>query len=343
MRVLITNNTLDSRAGTEILVEELADGLRRRGHMPIAYSQRLGITAARIRALGIPVIDRLDDLREAPDIIHGQHHFEAMSAMLQFPDTPAIYVCHGWVPPVERPPQFANIMKYVAVSNLTRESVFISAAATANDVEIIPNSVDIRRFRRKATIAAVPRWAAVFSNDVLPGSPYGNAVMDACKQCGIQRLVAIGIAAGTATETPEVTLAQQDLVFATGRAALEALAVGCAVVVASPHGSAGLATPGNFDYLRERNFGLAALDKSRISVDSIAADIQAYDAEEIQTLAARVAREATLDEAVDRYLSVYEEAIGKWRTLDTASSEFAARRSRDAAAYLVSLAAQVKS
>jgi hypothetical protein len=42
MRVLITNNTLASRAGSELYVRDVALGLLNRGHKPIAYSTELG-------------------------------------------------------------------------------------------------------------------------------------------------------------------------------------------------------------------------------------------------------------------------------------------------------------
>lgn len=42
MRVLITNNTLAGRAGSELYVRDLALALLRRGHTPLAYSTNLG-------------------------------------------------------------------------------------------------------------------------------------------------------------------------------------------------------------------------------------------------------------------------------------------------------------
>ena len=112
MRVLITNNTLDTRAGSELYVRDLASALLRRGHNPVAYSTRLGAVAEELRSATIPVIDDLNLLTVPPDIIHGQHHLEAMTAMLHFPDTPAVYFCHGWLPWEEMAPRFPTNQRF---------------------------------------------------------------------------------------------------------------------------------------------------------------------------------------------------------------------------------------
>ena len=42
LRVLITNNTLAERAGSELWVRDLATALLARGHAPIAFSTPIG-------------------------------------------------------------------------------------------------------------------------------------------------------------------------------------------------------------------------------------------------------------------------------------------------------------
>ena len=98
LRILLTNNTLGARGGSELYVRDLALALMRRGHFPVAYSTVLGDVAAELREATVPVVDDLRALNMPPDVIHGQHHLDAMTAMLQFPEVPAIYVCHGWLP-----------------------------------------------------------------------------------------------------------------------------------------------------------------------------------------------------------------------------------------------------
>ena len=93
MRVLITNNTLAGRAGSELYVRDLALALLRRGHSPLAYSTNLGEVARELLTATVPVVDDLDDIGAAPDIIHGHHHLDTMTALLHFDRTPAIYLC----------------------------------------------------------------------------------------------------------------------------------------------------------------------------------------------------------------------------------------------------------
>src|SRR6202023_1444656 len=119
--VLLTNNTLAGRAGSEMYVSDIARALIGRGHHPIAYSTQLGDVARELERATVPVIDDLNALNTPPDLIHGHHHLDAMAAMLRFPDVPALYICHGWLPWEERPPIFPSIKRYVAVDDLCRE------------------------------------------------------------------------------------------------------------------------------------------------------------------------------------------------------------------------------
>ena len=121
MRVLITNNTLAVRAGSELYVRDLATALLDRGITPIAYSTQLGDVAEELRRATVPVIDDLDALATPPDLIHGQHHLETMTALLRFPGVPAIYFCHGWLPWEEMPPRFPRILRYIAVDHTCRD------------------------------------------------------------------------------------------------------------------------------------------------------------------------------------------------------------------------------
>src|SRR5258708_23860059 len=95
LRVLITNNTLAVRAGTELYVRDTAMELLKRGHSPIAYSTILGEVARELQAAKIPVVDDLNDLAVVPDLIHGQQHMELMTALLHFPRVPAIQFIHN--------------------------------------------------------------------------------------------------------------------------------------------------------------------------------------------------------------------------------------------------------
>src|SRR5215510_8342225 len=123
LRVLITNNTLADRAGTELYVRDLAIGLAKRGHTPFAYSTKLGDVAAELKTHGVTVLADLEKLPAAPNIIHGHHHLNAMTALMKFAGAPAIYVCHGSEPWEETPPVFPRIRRYVAVDQPCKERI----------------------------------------------------------------------------------------------------------------------------------------------------------------------------------------------------------------------------
>ena len=95
MRVLITNNRLDLRGGAEMFVRDLARGLQARGHSGLAYSSDLGQGERLLESDPVAVTTDLENLVFRPDIIHAQHHLDAMTALGALQGVPALYHCHG--------------------------------------------------------------------------------------------------------------------------------------------------------------------------------------------------------------------------------------------------------
>ena len=85
LKVLIANATMASLTGTETYVRDLALGLLRKGHTPVVYAPELGELAQQLRVATVPVVDDLSALGFTPDIIHGNHNTELMTALLHFP------------------------------------------------------------------------------------------------------------------------------------------------------------------------------------------------------------------------------------------------------------------
>ena len=101
--VLITNAFIENWSGSELYVHDVAMELIKRGHKPVVYSPHIGKLAEELRSKSIPVIKDLNLIGVKPDLIHGQHHLETMTAIAHFPGTPAVFFCHGWLP-WEEPP-----------------------------------------------------------------------------------------------------------------------------------------------------------------------------------------------------------------------------------------------
>jgi len=331
LRILLTNRSLDERAGSELYLAELAARLLERGHSPIAFSPRLGRVAAALRAATIPVVDDLAALAEPPDLIHGQHHLAAMTAMLHFPRVPGLFVCHGWLPWEETPPRFPRFLRYVAVDFTTRERLVSEGGIPPKRVAVVLNFVDLDRFRPRAPLPLRPRRALVFSNQASEGT-FLPAVREACARSGVALEVA-GVAAGSPVERPEALLPGFDLVFAKARAAMEAMAVGAAVVLCDQAGAGPLVTSADFDRLRPLNFGIRAL-RHPLTADFLAGEIERYDAADATEVSRRLRATAGIEEAVDRLLGLYEEVLAEHRQRGEPPAAEAAEEGRAAAAYL---------
>src|SRR5215831_15941615 len=156
LRVLITNNALAEYKGTELYVRDIADALLRAGHNPVVYSTELGSVAGEIRSGTVPVVNDLKQISSRPDIIHGQHHLETMTALLRFPGVPAICFCHGWIPWEECPPIFSRIIRYVAVDQTCRDRLIFEHAIPEEQVTTLLNFVDLDRFPGRPPLPAAP-------------------------------------------------------------------------------------------------------------------------------------------------------------------------------------------
>lgn len=335
MRVLITNNTLAVRAGSELYARDIALALLRRGHMPVVYSTELGEIAQELRDATVPVIDDLAQLAVEPDVIHGQHHLDAMTAMLRFPQVPAVYFCHGWLPWEEMPPKFPSIHAYVAVDDLCAERLQCEHGITPADIRIVRNFVDLQRVALRADLPARPRRALVFSNQAREDG-YLGIVRKACAVRGIEVDV-IGALGGRAEANPLPLLRRYDVVFAKARSAIEAMASGVAVVVCDAAGLAGLVAEDNYFAWRDLNFGVRTLRRP-IDVENIVQELDKYDASQALRLALRVRGEADMERAVDAIVETYAEAIARQR-----ARPVDARAQFDAASeYLRSVAAVTK-
>lgn len=337
LRILMTNNTLDQPAGSELYLRDLALSLMRRGHFPVAYSQSLGPVADRLRAATIPVVDDLRDLSAVPDVIHGQHHLETMTAALRFPQVPVNYTCHGWIPWQEWPPVFPNILHYVAVDDLCRERLLTSAGVPADQISVLHNFVDLDRFRKVRNLPDKPKSALVFSNSA---AQVPKAIRDACTRMGIERVDIVGQNSGRSAAHPETILADYDVVFAKARAAIEAMASGCAVVVMDYGQLGGLVSSSNLQSMRGLNFGIRTLQNQLLHQDKIERELERYDASDARAVTQWIRANAGLEAAVDRWLEIYYRTIERWS--DVAGTLHDGERLTSASRYVSQLAPRVK-
>ena len=337
LRVLITNNTFADRAGSELYAKDLAIGLLHRGHTPIAYSTRLGTVAEELREATVPVVDDLNSVAVTPDIIHGQHHVETMSALMHFPDVPAVYFCLGWSPWEEKPPRFPRIRHYVVVDDVCRDRLVYQEGIAEEKISIIRNCVDLNRFKTRPKLPEKPKRALVYSNYAGEGNQL-RTIREACARVGIAVDV-IGLENGNPSTEPESILGRYEVVFAKGRSAFEAMAAGAAVIVCDYAGVGPMVTTSEFDWLKRMNFGLRALSNTASS-DDIARELTRYDPRDAAQVTRRIRASSGLEAALDDLETVYEKVLTEHRTRD--GNNHPEAEARAIAEYLRNLAFHIR-
>lgn len=314
LTVLIANATLATLTGTETYVRDLALGLLRKGHRPIVYAPQLGHIAEELQRATIPVIDDLKRAVATPDIIHGNHNTELITALLQFPNVPAVFFCHSWVDWISSPPLHPRIIEYVAVDDACRDRLVIENTIPAERVRVRLHGVDLERFKRRAPLPQRPARALIFSNNASQWT-HLHAVREACNRAGIE-LDVVGAGVNASHPNPEHLLVNYDLVFAKGRCALEALAVGTAVVLCDAAGSGPLVTSSELDRLQRLNLGIRTLSE-RVDPDLLSREIARYDASDATEVSRRVRRNADLNNVVADAIALYHDVIERFRARPT--------------------------
>jgi len=169
---------------------------------------------------------------------------------------------------------------------------------------VVFNAVDLERFRMRGPLPAKPRRALVFSNYIRENSGLA-AIRDACSRIGIE----VDLVGGDVpTDRPEEILGRYDIVFAKAKSAIEALAVGCAVVLCSGNGVGPLVTSENFDRLRRLNFGVRSL-REDLRPDVFAAQIACYDSVDAAQVCRRIREVAGLDAMIEEVVAIYDEVL----------------------------------
>jgi hypothetical protein len=324
LNVLITNINLWPPSGTVLYVRDLALELQRQGHTPVVFSSTGGGVADELRAAGIAVTDRLDRVRVAPDIIHGHHHAPTLVAIRHWPTVPAIFVCHDHTSPNDRAPIHPNIRRHFGVSLLCVRRL-VGDGVPEGSADLLLNFVDLARFSPRGPLPVRPRRALVFSNYAHAGT-HLPAVVEACRQTGLE-LDVVGVGVDRIVTEPERLLGQYDIVFAKAKAAMEAMAVGAAVVLCDFGGVGPMVTSSRFDELRPLNFGFETL-RDPLEVQPLLREIARYDPEDAARVRDLLRSQAGLPPAVENLVTIYLDVIAEWRQRHELSGTNARRPQR---------------
>lgn len=320
MRILMTHRSLRWRGGSEMFVFETVLALKTRGHEVRVYAPDQGEIDKALRSFGIHVYGSMENLSWEPEIIHGHHHLQTMTALARFPAVPALYYCHGSRPWVEAPPLHRRILRYVTMAPKMMEGAAARSHVPMERLSSISNSVDLSRFRTVRSPEQKPARAVIFGN-----SPFKEeemaALENACAESGLA-LDKIGLCYGTATHRPEHLLSRYDIAFAAGRSALEAMASGCAAIPVLPGLAGHLITPENFAAYSQRNFCTPHYSPaSPVTQEWIQEQLSHYSAEAASAVTQKVRSEYTLEQAVDRLVAVYGQVLEEARTMHLCDPE----------------------
>jgi hypothetical protein len=305
-RVLLVTITLAGRTGTEVVCSETAHALRRRKHAVSIYVQQDGATADSLRAEGFEVVNDLTLLSWIPEVIQANQTDPLLEAVARFPDVPAISVCHDATVWFNEPIDLPSIRRHMAVDLACRDRI-AGRLHLDTPIEILHNAVDLGRFQVRAPLPARPQRALILAKR----SSYLDAVRAACFLRGIQ-IDAVGPAVGKEIADLPACLREYDLVFASARSALEAMAVGCAVIVVDGRGLAGLVTHGNVASWHENNFGARVLSRP-FSAESIVEEVDRYDASDARVVRDFIRAHSSLDDYIGRLEQIHREVIAEAR------------------------------
>ena len=298
-RVLIVTIGLVGRSGTEVVSLETAHGLRARGHEVAIFAHYLGPLARLLASHGFIVVDDIAALPWTPTLIQANQTFPLMEAIVRFPDVPVLSICHDAIAWYNEPIDLPSVRRYVAVSIACRDRIVQNLPRLAGEIELLHNAVDLEAFRARGALPEKPKRALILSHH----DGHLAAVRRACSRIGLQT-DALGTGVGKEVADLPARLVNYDLVFATGRMALEALAVGCAVIVVDSRGIAGMITERTFPTWRDHNLGFALL-KQPLSVKTLVNEIRRYDAADAQRVSKFVREHCSLGAYLDRLEAIY--------------------------------------
>ena len=309
-RVLLVTIILIGRSGTEVVCCETARGLRKRGHDVSIYTQQDGPSADRLRAEGFEVTTDLASLTSIPEVIQANQTYPLLEAVGRFPCVPAISICHDATVWYNEPIDLPSIRRHVAVDLVCHDRIVGRFPHLGGRVQILRNAVDLDHFRPRAALPERPKRALILAKH----SGFLDAVRSACLQRGID-VDTFGPAIGNEVDDLSSRLGDYDLVFATARSALEAMASGCAVIVVDGRGLAGLVTREVVSSWHQNNFGLRLLSRG-VSTASIVDEIDRYDAADVRLVTDFIRGHSSLDGYLDRLEDMHRDVMAEGASID---------------------------
>ncbi|SNY39791.1 hypothetical protein SAMN06297129_0641 [Pseudooceanicola antarcticus] len=285
MRIVIANERLAKRTGTELAARDLGRALKARGHDVILTAPSLGPLAEELRLdEGLQVVEP-DQLGPRPDVIHLNDLCLAQDLAARFPDVPMLLQWHRFVPedfalPV---PQIARTCGVTPRMNRK-----IARRLGVEPEQVLGNYVDLSRFApRSAPLPDRPRRLLLVGQQKRGRRLLVLATL-AARILGL-KLTAVGPRYFRRVENLPAVARDFDIAIASGRSALECLAAGCALLPGDPKGLGELVTPENLERYRSGNFSQSTFD-APLKLGVLVRRLRSYDAVSA-TMASQALRE----------------------------------------------------
>jgi hypothetical protein len=271
MRILLSFEFL-GLGGTETYTLTVARELERLGHDTAIYAPGGGRMVESALAEGVRVLER-EALPDACDLVIASDAATAHELAGRYREAVVVFVAHSVEHMLQAPPQLAECCAAVVVLN-DRVRRAVEARAWHAPVVRLRQPIDRLRFSRLGPGRLNARTALLSSNYVT--GPRSTLIEQACHKAGLQ-LSRIGAPQG-ATCTPELAVADADMVIGLGRSVLEAMAAGRAAYVYGNLGGDGWITPENYSMVEANGFAGTANERMVIDGDRLSHDLRRWNA-----------------------------------------------------------------
>jgi hypothetical protein len=272
VRLVLANNHLRDRGGSETYLLTVAHELERLGHDVVLFAgEPPGDGVPLARSEGLRFATHLDEVGPPPDRVLVQDGIVSGVLAAAYPNVPQLLVAHGVVHAFQLPPVLPGAVRAVVALN---ERVAARARATAGAAEVVRlrQPVDLTRFRPGPAPHEPPVRLLLFGNH--QDAQRIEGLRRTCEARGID-VVAAGGSAG-AVASPENVLAEADIVVGYGRCIVEAMATGRCAYVYDRFGSDGWLDAATYAALEATGFnGKAGLAPP--GVDDFATALNSYD------------------------------------------------------------------
>ena len=279
MKILITNNRLEGRGGTESYIETVMVALRHLGHEVIAYSPGLGEVARNLRELGFEVLDDPSDLPSGIDVIHGQHANAVAQVRRVLPSVPLVFVSHSWFITMEDPCIDLGPAALVALND--RIETRLRSMAFAPDVRVhrLRQPIEIGFFQGNRRPPADRARSALLVSRKIRGRL--SSIHEACERAGIELRTLRG-----ESPDPRLEMAAADIVMASGRSALESMSMARPTLLLDQTACGGWITEDSWAEIEGDGFGTADRLGSLTDLDALLAMYSPEFGEQARVLAA---------------------------------------------------------